>query len=77
MWLWRRRGRQEDNFGISAGQRFRTVGPSSLLWEVETVARYPGEVVPHVRLHRVGMPGDGKTISLQVLRDRRFYQPAP
>jgi hypothetical protein len=42
---------------------------------VETVARQPGELVPHVRLHRVGAPSDGKTISLNVLRDRRFYQP--
>jgi hypothetical protein len=40
------------------------------------VARYPGELLPHVRMHRVGSPNDGKTISLQVLRDRRYYQPA-
>jgi hypothetical protein len=76
MRLWGRRGRQDENFGISAGQRFRAVGLAPVIWEVETVARYPGELAPHVRLHRVGTPADGKTIALQVLRDRRFYQPA-
>jgi hypothetical protein len=77
MRLWGRRGSQDENYGIAAGQRFKTVGQGSMLWEVETVSRYPGEVMPHVRLHRVGTPNDGKTISLQVLRDRRFYMPAP
>jgi hypothetical protein len=33
-------------------------------------------MAPHVRLARVGAQHDGKTVSLQVLRDRRFYQPA-
>jgi hypothetical protein len=74
MWWWRRQTRDE-NFGVAAGQRFRPVGGGTAIWEVETVARQPGEVVPHVRLHRVGAPSDGKTISLDVLRDRRFYQP--
>jgi hypothetical protein len=76
MRLWGRRAGQDDNFGINAGQRFRAVGAAPSLWEVEVVARYPGELLPHVRMHRVGSPNDGKTISLQVLRDRRYYQPA-
>jgi hypothetical protein len=41
-----------------------------------TVAHYPGDLEPHVRLSRVGAQHDGKTVALQVLRDRRFYQPA-
>jgi hypothetical protein len=72
----RRRAKPDENFGIAPGQRFRPVGSAPSLWEVETVARHPGEVVPHVRLHRVGVPGDGKTIALNVLRDRRYFQPA-
>ncbi len=77
MWFWQRRGRPEDNFGIAAGQRFRPVGSIPIIWEVESVARHPGEPVAHVRLHRVDVPSQGKTVALQVLRDKRYYQPAP
>ncbi len=72
---WWRGGQKEDS-GIAAGQRFRTVGPIPMVWEVVTVARYPGDMQPHVRLVRVGTPHEGKTVSMQVLRDRRYYQPA-
>jgi hypothetical protein len=72
---WRRLG-PENNFGIAAGQRFCSVGPASALWEVIAVNRYDGDLGPHVRLSRVGVAHEGKTVSLQVLRDRRFYQPA-
>ena len=75
--MWFRFGRrnQDENFGIRAGQRFRAVGAATILWEVAAFARYPGEMTPHVRLQRVGAPGDAKTISLEVLRDGRFYLP--
>lgn len=76
MSIWRRRPGPEQNYGIEAGQRFLSVGRMRATWEVVTVARYPGDVGPHVRLHRVGTEHDGKTVSLDVLRDRRFYQPA-
>jgi hypothetical protein len=76
MWIWRRRSRTDENFGISAGQRFRPVGSMPLLWEVESIARHPGELIAHVRLHRVGMPSQGKTVALEVLRDKRYYLPA-
>lgn len=77
MWFLRRRGRPDENFGIAAGQRFRPVGTIPIVWEVESLARHPGELITHVRLHRVGMPSQGKTVALQVLRDKRYYQPAP
>lgn len=76
MSIWRRRPGREENYGIAAGQRFLSVGRAASIWEVINVARYPGEVAPHVRLSRVGAQHDGKTVSLEVLRDRRFYQPA-
>jgi hypothetical protein len=76
MSIWWRRPGPEDNYGISAGQRFASVGRGNTVWEVITVARYPGDLGPHARLARVGMENDGKTISLHVLRDRRFYHPA-
>jgi len=76
MSLWRRRPGLEENYGISAGQRFLSVGRARSMWEVITVARHPGDFVPHVRLCRVGSEHDGKTVALDVLRDRRFYEPA-
>ena len=75
MVFWRRK-KQDENFGIAAGQRFRSVGAAPILWEVAMIARQSWEMTPHVRLQRVGAPGDAKTISLQILRDARFYQPA-
>ena len=77
MSIWRRRHRSDENYGIATGQRFLSVGLTKALWEVVAVARYSGEVAPHARLSRVGAKHEGKTVSLQVLRDRRFYQPAP
>ncbi len=76
MSIWRRRPGAEQNYGISAGQRFFSPGRATVIWEVVTVARYTGDVAPHVRLSRVGSHHDGKTVSLDVLLDRRFYQPA-
>lgn len=76
MSIWRRRPGPEANYGIEAGQRFFSVGRVRSVWQVVTVARYPGDVGPHVRLLRVGTEHDGKTVALNVLRDRRFYQPA-
>jgi hypothetical protein len=75
--IWWRRPGAEENYGISAGQRFCAVGRVTAVWEVVNVARYPGDLGPHVRLSRVGSQHDGKTVSLEVLRDRRFYHPAP
>jgi hypothetical protein len=76
MSFWRRRPGPEDNYGIAAGQRFFSVGRAKAVWEVITVVRHPGDFVPHVRLSRVGSQHEGKTVALEVLRDRRFYQPA-
>jgi hypothetical protein len=76
MWSWLGRGKQDENFGIEPGQRFRSVGTATILWEVATIAHYTSAVLPHVRLQRVGAPGDAKTVSLRVLRDERFYLPA-
>jgi hypothetical protein len=73
---WWHSRKQDENFGIAAGQRFRSVGAGAIIWEVATISRYSWDAAPHVRLQRVGVPGDAKTISLQVLRDGRFYQPA-
>jgi hypothetical protein len=75
MRFWRRK-KHDENFGVAAGQRFRSVTAAPIIWEVETVARQPWEATPHVRLHRVGAPADAKTISVQVLLDGRFYLPA-
>jgi len=72
----RRRLGPENNFGVAAGQRFCSVGPAAALWEVIAVNRYDGDIGPHVQLARVGVAHEGKTVSLQVLRDRRFYEPA-
>jgi hypothetical protein len=76
MSFWRRRPGPEDNYGIAAGQRFFSVGRAKAVWEVVTVAQFPGDFVPHVRLLRVGSQHEAKTVALEVLRDRRFYQPA-
>jgi hypothetical protein len=66
----------KDEFhGVEPGQRFRASGSSFSIWEVLSVARHPGEPVPHVRLARVGSPKDLKTVAVRVLRDRRFYEP--
>ena len=75
MGIWRRAPGPEDNYGIAAGQRFSSVGRVAALWEVVRVAQYPGDLGPHVRLNRVGAQNESKTVSLQVLRDRRFFQP--
>jgi hypothetical protein len=76
MSFWRRRPGREDNYGIAAGQRFFSVGRAKAVCEVITVVRHPGDFVAHVRLSRVGSQHEGKTVALEVLRDRRFYQPA-
>ena len=67
---------RDENLGIEPGQRYRVSGSSAVsIWEVLTVLRHPGEPVPHARLGRVGAPKDLKTVSLRVLKDKRFYQP--
>jgi len=76
MGIWRRRLGPENNFGISAGQRFSSVSTVPAQWEVIAVDHYHGDLGPHVRLSRVGIAHENKTVSLQVLRDRRFYRPA-
>jgi len=74
--MFRRRLGEGDDFGISAGQRFRSRGVRSLVWEVNAVYRSPWEPTPHVRLSRVGLPHDMKTVALQTLRDDRYFEPA-
>ena len=67
---------RDENFGIAPGQRYRVAGSSSITtWEVLALLRHPGEPVPHARLVRVGAPKDLKTVSLRVLKDKRFYEP--
>lgn len=63
------------DFGIAAGQRFRTNTAPPVLWEVGIVYRHAWEPTPHVRLHRVGMASDVKTIALPTLRDERYFAP--
>jgi hypothetical protein len=71
----RRLGEGADAYGIAAGQRFRSRGAKSMLWEVSTIHRYAWEPTPHVRLRRVGVPGDLKTVALDTLRDERYFEP--
>jgi hypothetical protein len=66
---------KDDNQGVAPGQRYRVAGSSFSVWEVVAIARYPTEPLPHVRLVRVGAAHDVKTVSLKVLRDKRYYQP--
>jgi len=66
---------KDENQGVAPGQRYRVAGSSFSIWEVEAVARYPSEPLPHVRLVRVGAPRDRKTVALKILRDKRYYQP--
>jgi hypothetical protein len=64
-----------DDQGVATGQRYRSAGAKAILWEVSAVLRYPWEPSPHVRLQRVGTPGDLKTIGLETLLDPRYFQP--
>jgi hypothetical protein len=76
MWFKKHPGSGVDNdYGIAAGQRFRAKGATAILWEVEAVYRHPWEPMPHVRLRRVGMPSDAKTIAIVALRDEHFFAP--
>ncbi len=72
--MWFRKSGSGDD--IAAGQRFRSNGPAPILWEVGVVYRHPWEPTPHVKLHRVGVPADVKTIALATLRDERYFAPA-
>jgi hypothetical protein len=60
---------------VEQGQRYRAARRSFLVWEVVEVIDSPGQPVPDVRLARVGWPKTFKTVSLSILRDRRFYEP--
>lgn len=66
---------KDEYQGVAPGQRYRVAGSSFSVWEVVAMALHPGEPVPHVRLCRVGAPKDLKTVSIRVLRDKRFYEP--
>jgi hypothetical protein len=76
MWFKNRLGDGHGDYGIVAGQRFRSIGTKSILWEVGSVYQFTWEPAPHVRLHRVGVPRDMKTVALETLRDHRFFEPA-
>jgi len=65
-----------DEYGVATGQRFRARGAKSILWEVSAIHRYEWEPAPHVRLQRVGVPGDMKTVALETLCDDRYFEPA-
>jgi hypothetical protein len=62
--------------GVEPGQRYRLVRSSFSIWEVVEVTNTPGQLVPDVRLTRVGWPKTFTTVPLSVLRDRRQYEPA-
>ena len=62
--------------GIERGQRYRAVGRWFSVWEVHDIISHAGLPVPHVRLIRVGSPKDVKTVSADILRNRRFYKRA-
>jgi hypothetical protein len=66
---------KDEAQGVVPGQRYRVTGSTLSVWEVVSVARYPGEPLLHVQLLRVGAPNDRKTVALRVLRDKRYYQP--
>ena len=65
---------KDENLGVAPGQRYRVAGTSAL-WEVVGIAKHPGEPVAHAKLSRVGAPKDLKTVSLKVLKDKRYYEP--
>ncbi|HLI21933.1 MAG TPA: hypothetical protein VKV32_12485 [Stellaceae bacterium] len=75
MWFRKHAGSGEEDYGVAAGQRYRSSGSAPILWEVGAVYRHPWEPTPHVRLHRVGMPSDMKTIALATLQDERYFAP--
>jgi hypothetical protein len=60
--------------GVAAGQRYRVAGSSLSVWEVVKVIKHTGSSLEHVRLVRVGERTEAKTVSLSVLRDRRFFE---
>ncbi len=62
--------------GIEPGRRFVAADYRGVVWEVVAVARYLDQPIPHVRLVRVGVPSETKTVSIEVLSDRHFYHPA-
>lgn len=74
--MFKRHSGEGEDFGISAGQRFRSRSVRSLVWEVDAVYRSAWEPTPHVRLCRVGAPSDRKTVALQTLQDDRYFEPA-
>jgi hypothetical protein len=74
--LFKKQPGDEEDYGIAAGQRFRANGTNPILWEVGAVYRLSWEPFPHVRLHRVGVRSDQKTIALATLRDERYFAPA-
>ena len=60
--------------GIAVGRRFVATEYRGVIWEIVAVSRYIDEPIPHARLARVGAPYDMKTVSVQVLSDRRYFQ---
>ena len=72
--MWFKKSGSGDD--VAAGQRFRSTGPTTILWEVSVVYRHPWEPTPHVRLQRVGAPSDVKTVALATLHDERYFAPA-
>jgi hypothetical protein len=61
--------------GVAPGQRYRPRGSSFSTWEVVDFVQPAGEPLLHVRLKRVGVPSEAKTIAARVLRDSQFYRP--
>src|SRR5689334_11494104 len=72
----RRGGVDRAQQDVAAGKQYRVAGSSLSLWEVVEMIKHPGSRLEHVRIAKVRDPSDVKTVSLKVLKDRRFYEPA-
>jgi hypothetical protein len=60
--------------GIVVGGRFVAAEYRKVTWEIAAISHYLDEPIAHARLIRVGAPYDTKTVSVEVLNDRRFFQ---
>jgi hypothetical protein len=60
--------------GIAIGRRFVAVEYRKVIWEIASISHYLDEPIAHAHLVRVGAPYDTKTVSVEVLNDRRFFQ---
>jgi hypothetical protein len=62
--------------GIVVGRRYVAAEYRKVTWEIAAISHYVAEPIAHARLVRVGAPYDTKTVSVEVLNDRRFFEMA-